>query len=174
MNNPHLKHARYFIGEAISAIGGIASTAMTNRSNKRAQRRQFAFDKELMNLQHQNQLALNQDSYNKQVDFWNMQNEYNTPANQRKLAEEAGYNVLDVLRNGGSVSTAGQLSPVASGSAGLASVGLPPSANYAEGFASVASGLGSLAQAGLNKMKTKTEGFTQQHLPSAGLRPARR
>lgn len=117
-----------------------------------------------MQLQQQNQLALNQDSYNKQVDFWNMQNEYNTPANQRKLAEEAGYNILDVLRNGGSISTAGQLSPVASGSAGLGSVGMPSSANYSEGFASVAAGLGSLAQAGLAKMKTKTESFTQDLL----------
>ncbi|WGL31222.1 DNA pilot protein [Dipodfec virus UOA04_Rod_809] len=37
--------------------------------------------------------------YNQQVDFWNMQNAYNHPAEQRRRLEEAGYNINGM--NGG-------------------------------------------------------------------------
>ena len=55
------------------AVGGIAS-AIQNKKNRKWQEKMYQMQKQ------------------DEIDFWNMQNEYNSPANQRKLLMEAGRN----------------------------------------------------------------------------------
>lgn len=146
----------------VSGLFSLGGTLLTNRAQKKSQERQFNYNKQLQEQQFQNQLALNNDSYKKQVDFWDMQNEYNTPANQRKLLQEGGFNVLDAVRNGGAITDAGQLSPVSAGTAGGASVGSYNSADFAQSFAQVAGGLSSLSDAQLKEQQASTEAFKQK------------
>lgn len=44
------------------------------------------------NMQYNSQKKLLEQQYQNQIDFWNMNNEYNTPANQVKRLQEAGIN----------------------------------------------------------------------------------
>lgn len=79
-----------------SAIANIASTAMTNAANSAENYNQQAFSREM----------------------WNLNNEYNTPANQKKRLRQAGLNPHFVLQNGqlgtgNSSSQASQPSPIA-------------------------------------------------------------
>lgn len=62
--------ASTFLGSAISGGVNLAQSALQQRWN-----RQNA-----------------QDAYNRQLDFWNKQNEYNTPSAQRQRLEQAGFN----------------------------------------------------------------------------------
>lgn len=69
------------IGSGISAIGNALGGVFSSQSNKKLMREQMRWQESM----YQRQL---QDAR----DNWKMQNEYNSPANQRKLLEEAGYN----------------------------------------------------------------------------------
>lgn len=64
-----------------AAIASIASGAMSIASKKREQERANAYNREMSDLQFQRELQI-----------MNFQNEYNSPINQRKRLEEAGYN----------------------------------------------------------------------------------
>lgn len=64
-----------------AAIASIASGAMGIASKKREQERANAYNREMSDLQFQRELQI-----------MNFQNEYNSPINQRKRLEEAGYN----------------------------------------------------------------------------------
>lgn len=73
------------LNAASSAIGGVlglANSALQHKYNKKLAEQQF----------------------NQNVEMWNMQNEYNTPTNQRKRLEAAGLNPALMYGNG-SVST---------------------------------------------------------------------
>lgn len=98
---------------------------------------QYKRQKELDEAERQFQSAEAQKAYDRQIDFWNKQNEYNLPANQRKRLEDAGYNILDLMRNGSAVHQAGSLSPVATAGAGRGSQA--PIGTLADSFANVAS-----------------------------------
>lgn len=69
------------IGSGISAIGNALGGVLSAQSNKKLMREQMHWQESM----YQRQL---QDAR----DNWHMQNEYNSPANQRKLLEDAGYN----------------------------------------------------------------------------------
>lgn len=69
------------IGSGISAIGNALGGVFSSQSNKKLMREQMRWQESM----YQRQL---QDAR----DNWKMQNEYNSPANQRKLLEEAGFN----------------------------------------------------------------------------------
>lgn len=99
-------------------IGGI-KTAIGNALNKRAQNRAFAQSKILQELQYKYNMALAQQAYDHQLDFWNVQNEYNTPANQRKRLEAAGLNPALMYGAGQGGNVAGGLSSVPNPSVGL-------------------------------------------------------
>lgn len=58
------------IGPAISAIAGIGSQLMQNAANRRAEKR----------------------AYDRSIEFWNMQNAYNSPVQQMQRLKEAGLN----------------------------------------------------------------------------------
>lgn len=70
------------IGGIIAGIGALASGITNAISSRRQQQRANAFNKAQTDLQWQREQEQQQ-----------FQNEYNSPANQRKLLEEAGYNV---------------------------------------------------------------------------------
>ena len=73
--------AASIIGSGISAIGNAIGGVFSSQSNKKLMREQMHWQESM----YQRQL---QDAR----ENWQMQNEYNSPANQRKLLEEAGYN----------------------------------------------------------------------------------
>lgn len=64
-----------------AAVASIASGAMGIASKRREQERANAYNRQMSDLQFQRELQI-----------MNFQNEYNSPINQRKRLEEAGYN----------------------------------------------------------------------------------
>lgn len=84
---------------------GLISNIINNAQQRKAEQRQFNYQKELMGIQNQ-----------QQIDFWKMNNEYNSPANQRKLVEEAGLNPDFYFSNGGAFTPA-QMATAAQGAA---------------------------------------------------------
>ena len=69
------------IGSGISAVGNALGGVFSSSSNKKLMREQMHWQEAM----YQRQL---QDAR----ENWKMQNEYNSPANQRKLLEQAGFN----------------------------------------------------------------------------------
>lgn len=69
------------IGSGISAIGNALGGVFSSQSNKKLMREQMRWQESMYARQLQDAR-----------DNWKMQNEYNSPANQRKLLEDAGYN----------------------------------------------------------------------------------
>lgn len=69
------------IGSGISAVGNAIGGVLSSQSNKKLMREQMRWQESMYARQLQDAR-----------ENWKMQNEYNSPANQRKLLEEAGYN----------------------------------------------------------------------------------
>lgn len=69
------------IGSGISAIGNALGGVFSSQSNKKLMREQMRWQESMYARQLQDAR-----------ENWRMQNQYNSPANQRKLLEEAGYN----------------------------------------------------------------------------------
>lgn len=113
-------------GAAVSLMGNLIGSGMTNKRMRAAQRRQHEYAVDLMERQQQ---------YN--IENFNMENEYNSPLAQRERMKAAGLNPNFV---DGLSPVVGQLdSPaVASGAAGeVAPSGLDNIANAAATFASI-------------------------------------
>lgn len=70
---------------AISGVGGLLGSAL----GVSGQKQQYKYQRALMEQQYQNQ-----------IDFWNMNNEYNTPAAQMARYAEAGVNPYVALGHG--------------------------------------------------------------------------
>lgn len=64
-----------------AGAAALAGAIIKGVSNKRAQRRQNAYNKQMAELENQ-----------KQLEYWNMQNEYNSPAAQMQRLKDAGLN----------------------------------------------------------------------------------
>ena len=86
-----------WIPAAISGASSLVSSALGIDASRRAEDRAFNRSKQLMKAQN---------DFN--VGMWRLANEYNSPSNQKRLIQEAGYNpaVYDV--NGGN-STASEV-----------------------------------------------------------------
>ena len=82
----------------IGAIGNLFTGGMSAR-------KQYKYQSKLMNQQNQHQ-----------IDFWKMNNEYNTPVNQRARLEQAGLNP-DLMYGGSGSMPQSQMPGAASGSA---------------------------------------------------------
>lgn len=95
-------------------LGGLGNLFSFN-SQRKAQEEQQAFIKEQNMLQRTFESQEAQKAYNRQVDFFNLQNKYNSPSNQRKLMEDAGFNPYSMYGDvaGGSVSTGSSSAPQA-------------------------------------------------------------
>lgn len=104
----------------LSAAGSLASGIMSAIQGKK--------DREAYeNQQHLNRIFENEQAskaYERQVDFWKMQNEYNTPAQQMQRLRAAGLNP-DLAIGGNVQNSAGGLSSVSKGSAPAASYAPP-------------------------------------------------
>ena len=86
------------ISGAIGAIGNLFTGGMSAR-------KQYKYQSKLMDKQNQ-----------QQIDFWKMNNEYNTPFNQRARLEQAGLNP-DLMYGGSGNMYQSQMPGAASGSA---------------------------------------------------------
>ena len=126
-----------FLSSADSVIGGIFDNTIGQFNSRKLAKQQLAHQKELARIQHGYQLEYMDKAYDQQLQFWNEQNEYNTPLSQRKRLEEANYNVMDIARNGGAVNTSGQLSPISTPQAGAGTAAI--GTNTAQGVAESAS-----------------------------------
>lgn len=120
-----------------AVIGGLFDNTWGQANARKLASQQLAHQKELAAIQHGYQIEYMDKAYDQQLQFWDKQNEYNTPLSQRQRLEDAHYNVMDIARNGAAVNTAGQLSPVSTpqAGAGTAAVGT----NTAQGIAETAS-----------------------------------
>lgn len=79
----------------LGAVGsGISSSAARYAADQQllAQREANATNIQLQNMANQSNMDLAKYSWQNEVDMWNKQNEYNSPAHQRALLEAAGYN----------------------------------------------------------------------------------
>ena len=79
--NPLTMAGATVIGSGISAVGNALGGVLSTQSNKKLMREQMHWQESM----YQRQL---QDAR----ENWRMQNAYNSPANQRKLLEDAGFN----------------------------------------------------------------------------------
>lgn len=79
--NPLTLAGATVIGSGISAVGNALGGVLSTQSNKKLMREQMRWQESM----YQRQL---QDAR----ENWRMQNAYNSPANQRKLLEDAGFN----------------------------------------------------------------------------------
>lgn len=79
--NPLTMAGATVIGSGISAVGNALGGVLSSSSNKKLMREQMRWQESMYARQLQDAR-----------DNWKMQNEYNSPANQRKLLEEAGFN----------------------------------------------------------------------------------
>jgi len=77
------------LGSAIGGIMGVGATALQNRAQKKAQKREFAYNKEM----------------------WNLANHYNAPEQQMARLEQAGLNPNLVYGNGSVVGNTSTQTP---------------------------------------------------------------
>ena len=83
------------LGSLISGVVGLVSNLFTNNKNAQIARENNEFNAQQSLLQHQ-----------RNIELWNMNNEYNTPANQIKRLEEAGLSPYLAYSNGAAGGTA--------------------------------------------------------------------
>lgn len=95
-------------GMLSEVAANTASGIVTSEFNKKNTKELAAYDYQLAE-----EAAVS--SYERQLDFWNKQNEYNTPSNQRTLLEQAGLNPALMYGSSVSSSTASSLSSTATG-----------------------------------------------------------
>lgn len=100
-----------------NGVGALASAIGTRKEMER----QYNYNRKLMKLQseYNEQAAIN--SYQRQLDFYGIQNEYNDPSNVRKRYEAAGVNPYAAFGTAGSYTPAQQSASVPD----QAGVGLP-------------------------------------------------
>ena len=79
--NPLTMAGASVIGSGISAVGNALGGVLSSQSNKKLMREQMRWQESMYARQLQDAR-----------DNWKMQNAYNSPANQRKLLEDAGFN----------------------------------------------------------------------------------
>lgn len=107
-----------FAGSALGGLGSLVSGAYGKQ--KRLQSRQYEFQR----LLNQQMAGINREAaeiaYSRQLDFWNKQNEYNSPLNQARLREAAGLNPYAL---NGTLGGAGVSSGLSSINPGLSSSG---------------------------------------------------
>lgn len=89
----------------IGGLGSVVGSLINKKSTKDTNREQMAWNEKMFNMQ------------NKQnVDFWNMQNEYNSPQSQMARLQEAGLNPNLVYGTGSPSGSAGSIQSASPGS----------------------------------------------------------
>uniref|UniRef100_A0AAU8B756 DNA pilot protein n=1 Tax=Dulem virus 191 TaxID=3145668 RepID=A0AAU8B756_9VIRU len=133
------------ISGAIGAIGNLFTGGMSAR-------KQYKYQSKLMDKQNQ-----------QQIDFWNMNNEYNTPLAQRARLEEAGLNP-DLMYGGSGSVAQSQMPGAAAGSA--------PNVDYGDTSGAFANGIrlaqqASLIDAQVSKIEAENKLLAEQALSQA-------
>ena len=116
------------VGDVVSAVGNIASTNKTNRSNMAINQMNNEFN-----------AAEAEKARQFQLDMWNRTNDYNSASSQRSRLEQAGLNPY-LMMNGASAGTA-----QSSGSSSPASAS-PPLAMQRQDFSGLSNSLSSALQ----------------------------
>ncbi len=145
----------------VSLAGGLASLI---GGRKRAMDQQ----RDLMDLQYEYQQRAAKAEYERQLDFWNKNNAYNTPSEWRKRMEDADLLPAAMLNDGGAIgqATLGSSSTPSVGSpnANLSTPGLDASLKFlqiAQGLANVRN---TESNTKLNEQKVVTENYQQRSL----------
>lgn len=133
------------ISGAIGAIGNLFTGGMSAR-------KQYKYQLKLMDKQNQ-----------QQIDFWKMNNDYNTPFAQRARLEQAGLNPDLMYAGSGSV-TSSQMPGAAAGSA--------PNVDYGDTSGAFANGIrlaqqASLIDAQISKIEAENKLLAEQALSQA-------
>ena len=84
------------MGDWLSLLGDIGGSAGSIVSTLISNANQMKLARENMQWQQQE----NERAYQRDIDFWNMQNQYNSPEAQRQRLEEAGFNPNMAFGNG--------------------------------------------------------------------------
>lgn len=133
------------ISGAIGAIGNLFTGGMSAR-------KQYKYQSKLMDKQNQ-----------QQIDFWKMNNDYNTPFAQRARLEQAGLNP-DLMYGGSGSVTPSQMPGAAAGSA--------PNVDYGDTSGAFANGIrlaqqASLIDAQISKIEAENKLLAEQALSQA-------
>lgn len=136
------------ISGAIGAIGNLFTGGMSAR-------KQYKYQSKLMDKQNQ-----------QQIDFWKMNNDYNTPFAQRARLEQAGLNP-DLMYGGSGSVAQSQMPGAAAGSA--------PNVDYGDTSGAFANGIrlaqqASLIDAQVSKIEMENKLIAEQALSQASLR----
>lgn len=79
-------------GLVAAAIAAVTSATVGAISSKRRQRRQAEYQAQQNQAELEQQQQLNEEAYQRNLEQWNRENEYNKPVNQMKRYQEAGLN----------------------------------------------------------------------------------
>lgn len=160
--------AGIFSGIAGSALGTIGSGLNyksqkdTNKLNYQMFKESQAFNKQMQ----EDQFAFSEDMYNKSVEdareTWMQQAEYNSPVNQKKRLEEAGYNVQ--LLGSGISTTSGASATGTSGTTSSGSGGSGVNAPQLQAPRLDLSSAGSMILAGLSAYNEAKNSETNRQL----------
>lgn len=98
------------LGQIIAqTASNLGVSAFNSWLNRRAQEREFSNNRKMSELAYANDLDMwnRQSSWNRQM--WDLQNEYNLPANQMKRLRDAGLNPSLIYGNGAAGGQAGKI-----------------------------------------------------------------
>lgn len=100
------------LGSIVQAGSGLLGSVIGGIFGAQQQKREFQNAKELAALNNKYAEQAATTAYERQIEQWNRENEYNTPAAQRARFEEAGLNPSLMYGAGASAGNAGGLSTV--------------------------------------------------------------
>lgn len=147
--------------KVISLVGGLASLFGGRKRVMDQQRK-------LMDLQYEYQQRAAKAEYERQLDFWNRNNEYNDPSQWRRRMEDADLLPAAMLSDGGSIGTASMASSSTpsgiSPHASLSTPGLDASMKFMQIAQGIASIKNTESQTKLNENKVVTEQYQQRSL----------
>lgn len=106
-------NASGWLGLGAAALGNsfnYAATSATNRTGKKIARENNALQERLFNQQLDYNREMAQQSYEWNLEFWNQQNEYNSPYNTMQRLKAAGLNPNLIYGNGQATTPAGAIS----------------------------------------------------------------
>lgn len=156
-------------GAIATGVGAVSNLISGIGAEKRQMRRQ----KEMADYNYDLNERSAQNAYRRQQEAWNLQNSYNTPANQRRLLEEAGLSV-GMMYGQGAPAEAGSLSSVPAGSGG-SGMSAPDMSNFINARSSAVNSL--MTSASLAKLQSEVqvnESVAERNRAEAGLAPDRK
>ena len=97
------------LGNLVTGGLSMADTALGSLFNSAAARKQDYYQRRQMSIAQDYQKELMNKQFNSQLQMWNLQNEYNSPAAQMQRLEDAGLNPALVYGNGNALTPASSM-----------------------------------------------------------------